>query len=101
MHQWSSKFGGLSPPPAPPPLFTPMISLFSQYTGSEDEGDSDGADNVAIRQENAYYNGKALRETDPQGALQLLTEVVDLEEQKDEWGFRALKQMMKLYFRQV
>lgn len=79
-----------------------MISLFfSQYTGSEDEGDSDGADNVAIRQENAYYNGKALRETDPQGALQLLTEVVDLEEQKDEWGFRALKQMMKLYFRQV
>ena len=72
-----------------------------QYTGSEDECDSDGADNVAIRQENAYYNGKALRDSDPAASLRLLAEVLELEESKDEWGFRALKQMMKLYFKQV
>lgn len=42
-----------------------------------------------------------MRESDPQGALALLSEVLELEEQKDEWGFRALKQKMKIYFRQV
>ncbi|XP_040583938.1 COP9 signalosome complex subunit 2 isoform X2 [Lepeophtheirus salmonis] len=50
--------------------------------------------------ENQYYNSKALKEEDPKGALDNFQKVLDLEGgDKGEWGFKALKQMIKINFR--
>jgi len=50
--------------------------------------------------ENQYYNSKALKESSPQAALDSFQRVLDLENgEKGEWGFKALKQMIKLNFK--
>ncbi|KAE9463295.1 hypothetical protein C3L33_04798, partial [Rhododendron williamsianum] len=49
--------------------------------------------------ENQYYNSKGLVEADPEGALEGFSEVVRMEPEKAEWGFKALKQTVKLYYR--
>ena len=52
--------------------------------------------------ENQYYNSKALKEDDPKAALQSFQRVLDLESgEKGEWGFKALKQMIKINFKLV
>jgi COP9 signalosome complex subunit 2 len=52
--------------------------------------------------ENQYYNSKALKEDDPRAALQSFQRVLDLEGgEKGEWGFKALKQMIKINFKLV
>uniref|UniRef100_A0A0D6R896 COP9 signalosome complex subunit 2 n=1 Tax=Araucaria cunninghamii TaxID=56994 RepID=A0A0D6R896_ARACU len=61
---------------------------------SEEEPDEE---DVAI--ENQYYNSKGLVESDPQGALAGFAEVVRMEPEKDQWGFKALKQTVKLHYR--
>ncbi|XWS52670.1 hypothetical protein CRYUN_Cryun11dG0090800 [Craigia yunnanensis] len=48
--------------------------------------------------ENQYYNSKGLVETDPEGALAGFAEVVSMEPEKAEWGFKALKQTVKLHY---
>ncbi|KAG1682525.1 COP9 signalosome complex subunit 2 [Nymphon striatum] len=50
--------------------------------------------------ENQYYNSKALKEEDPKNALSSFQKVLDLEGgDKGEWGFKALKQMIKINFK--
>lgn len=50
--------------------------------------------------ENQYYNSKALKEKEPTAALDSFQRVLDLENgEKGEWGFKALKQMIKINFR--
>ncbi|XP_038079183.1 COP9 signalosome complex subunit 2 [Patiria miniata] len=49
--------------------------------------------------ENQYYNSKALKEDDPRTALDSFQRVLDLEEDKGDWGFKALKQMIKINFK--
>ncbi|XP_073311374.1 COP9 signalosome complex subunit 2-like [Primulina huaijiensis] len=49
--------------------------------------------------ENQYYNSKGLVETDPEAALEGFTQVVKMEPEKAEWGFKALKQTVKLYYK--
>jgi len=49
--------------------------------------------------ENQYYNSKSLKEDDPKAALQSFQRVLDLEGDKGEWGFKALKQMIKINFK--
>lgn len=81
--------------------------------------------------ENQYYNSKALKEDDPKAALSsfqkvewclftrpvvlssfcltylmflfyiLCVKVLELEGEKGEWGFKALKQMIKINFKLV
>ncbi|KAG9157261.1 hypothetical protein Leryth_004924 [Lithospermum erythrorhizon] len=51
--------------------------------------------------ENEYYNSKGLVETDPEAALEGFAEVVRMEPEKADWGFKALKQTVKLYFKLV
>lgn len=52
--------------------------------------------------ENQYYNSKALKEDDPNAALASFQKVLDLEGgEKGEWGFKALKQMIKINFKLV
>jgi hypothetical protein len=51
--------------------------------------------------ENQYYNSKALKEDNPKAALESFKKVLELEQEKGEWGFRALKQMIKINFKLV
>lgn len=50
--------------------------------------------------ENQYYNSKALREDEPKKALESFQKVLELEgKEQGDWGFKALKQMIKINFR--
>ncbi|KAK7115996.1 hypothetical protein V1264_001755 [Littorina saxatilis] len=50
--------------------------------------------------ENQYYNSKSLKEDDPKAALESFQKVLELEgKEKGEWGFKALKQMIKINFK--
>ena len=51
--------------------------------------------------ENQYYSAKALKELNPREAIGEFEKVLDLESEKGEWGFKALKQMIKLLFHLV
>lgn len=69
---------------------------------TDESGDSTDDDKIEI--ENQYYSSKGLKEDDPRGALRGFQGVLDLEEKKqkkEEWGFKALKQMLKLLFKMV
>ncbi|KAG2175250.1 hypothetical protein INT44_007738 [Umbelopsis vinacea] len=48
--------------------------------------------------ENKYYSAKARKEDDSEAAIQEFQDVVNTEEEKGDWGFKALKQMVKLSF---
>ncbi|CAI5463643.1 unnamed protein product [Closterium sp. NIES-64] len=50
--------------------------------------------------ENQYYNSKGLVERDTEAALAGFAEVVQMEGEKGEWGFKALKQTVKLHYRE-
>uniref|UniRef100_A0A182QQU9 COP9 signalosome complex subunit 2 n=1 Tax=Anopheles farauti TaxID=69004 RepID=A0A182QQU9_9DIPT len=66
--------------------------------GLEYSEDSNSEPDVDL--ENQYYNSKALKEEAPQDALKSFQKVLDLENgEKGEWGFKALKQMIKLNFK--
>lgn len=62
---------------------------------------SESASEPDVDLENQYYNSKALKEDNPKAALDSFKKVLELEQEKGEWGFRALKQMIKIYFKLV
>ena len=62
---------------------------------------SESASEPDVDLENQYYNSKALKEESPTAALDSFKKVLELEQEKGEWGFRALKQMIKIYFKLV
>ena len=68
-----------------------MIKVYSSESTSEPDVDL----------ENQYYNSKALKEDNPASALNSFKRVLEIEQEKGEWGFRALKQMIKIYFKLV
>lgn len=50
--------------------------------------------------ENQYYNAKgALENEDPTEALEGFESVIGMETERGEWGFKALKQLVKLHFK--
>ncbi|KAE8748229.1 alien [Frankliniella occidentalis] len=66
--------------------------------GLEYSEDSNSEPDVDL--ENQYYNSKALKEDDPAAALASFQKVLELElGEKGEWGFKALKQMIKINFK--
>ncbi|KAG5871203.1 hypothetical protein JTB14_019299 [Gonioctena quinquepunctata] len=66
--------------------------------GLEYSEDSNSEPDVDL--ENQYYNSKALKEDEPLAALISFQKVLDLESgEKGEWGFKALKQMIKINFK--
>ncbi|XP_059616678.1 COP9 signalosome complex subunit 2 [Phlebotomus argentipes] len=66
--------------------------------GLEYSEDSNSEPDVDL--ENQYYNSKALKEDEPEAALASFQKVLDLENgEKGEWGFKALKQMIKINFK--
>lgn len=65
-----------------------------EYSGDEDE---EGDANVDI--ENRYYNAKQTKTTNVEDAIKEFLAIPPLEEEKGDWGFKALKQAIKLEFR--
>ncbi|KAI0323077.1 PCI-domain-containing protein [Amylostereum chailletii] len=59
-----------------------------------DDGEEGGSADV----ENLYYTAKSKKEDDPEQALKEFRAIVDQEEEKGDWGFKALKQSTKLLF---
>ena len=77
---------------------SPLSFSLSQEVDSTDESNSD---DLEVALENAYFQAKAEKEENPGNALSGFRQVLGLEEKRGEWGFKALKQMMKLNFRRV
>jgi COP9 signalosome complex subunit 2 len=79
--------------------FWPIFSYGANYLQEYSE-DSNSEPDVDL--ENQYYNSKSLKEDDPKAALASFQKVLDLEgNEKGEWGFKALKQMIKINFKLV
>jgi len=71
----------------------PTMSDGEDY-GFEYSDDDQEEEDVNI--ENQYYNSKGLlADSDLQGALDGFKEVVTMEDEKGEWGFKAHKQMVR------
>jgi COP9 signalosome complex subunit 2 len=68
-----------------------------QYDFDYEEDDDDESGNVSI--ENKYYNAKQLKASDPEDALAEFLSIPQMEAEKGEWGFKALKQAIKLAFK--
>ncbi|KAF4592130.1 COP9 signalosome complex subunit 2 [Ophiocordyceps camponoti-floridani] len=62
----------------------------------EDDDDEDSGD---VDIENKYYNAKQLKLSDPRDAVVEFLSIPPLEQDKGEWGFKGLKQAIKLEFK--
>ncbi|KAK3495530.1 signalosome subunit 2 [Neurospora crassa] len=62
----------------------------------EDDEEEDAGD---VDIENKYYNAKQTKPSDPEEALQEFLSIPPLEQEKGDWGFKALKQAIKLEFK--
>ncbi|KUI73350.1 COP9 signalosome complex subunit 2 [Cytospora mali] len=63
----------------------------------DDEDDNEDSGDVDI--ENKYYNAKQMKLTDPKDAIKEFLEVPNLQPEKGDWGFKGLKQAIKLEFK--
>ncbi|KAK3954813.1 PCI domain-containing protein [Pseudoneurospora amorphoporcata] len=61
--------------------------------------DDEEEDNGDVDIENKYYNAKQTKTSDPEEALQEFLSIPPLEPEKGDWGFKALKQAIKLEFK--
>ncbi|RFU76030.1 cop9 signalosome complex subunit 2 [Trichoderma arundinaceum] len=68
-----------------------------QYDFEYEEDDEEEAGDVDI--ENKYYNAKQLKLSDPKDAIAEFLGIPPLEPEKGEWGFKGLKQAIKLEFK--
>ncbi|KAI9640416.1 hypothetical protein NHQ30_011161 [Ciborinia camelliae] len=64
-----------------------------EYEENDDEEDAD------VDIENKYYNAKQMKSTDPEGAIDEFLGIPALEQEKGDWGFKGLKQAIKLQFK--
>ncbi|KAF2104766.1 putative COP9 signalosome subunit 2 [Rhizodiscina lignyota] len=76
---------------------------FMQDSGEEDydfeyeDDDEEQGGDVDI--ENKYYNAKQMKADNPEEAIDEFLGVPDLEPEKGDWGFKGLKQAIKLEFK--
>ncbi|EDN03374.1 COP9 signalosome complex subunit 2 [Histoplasma mississippiense (nom. inval.)] len=68
-----------------------------EYDFEYEDADEDEAGDVGI--ENKYYNAKQIKADNPEEAINEFSEVPALEEEKGDWGFKGLKQAIKLEFK--
>lgn len=68
-----------------------------RYDFEYEEDDAEEDDNVDI--ENKYYNAKQTKASDPQAAIEEFLGIPPLEEEKGDWGFKGLKQAIKLEYK--
>ncbi|KAJ3558997.1 hypothetical protein NM688_g605 [Phlebia brevispora] len=75
--------------------------------GSDDEdygfvySDGEDNENESADVENMYYTAKSKKEDNPEQALKEFRAIVEQEEEKGDWGFKALKQSTKILFLQL
>ncbi|KAI9791330.1 MAG: hypothetical protein M1833_001555 [Piccolia ochrophora] len=62
----------------------------------EDDDDDDTAD---VDIENKYYNAKQMKSAHPEDAIAEFLGIPSLEQEKGDWGFKGLKQAVKLEFK--
>ncbi|KAK7914525.1 putative COP9 complex subunit 2 [Apiospora marii] len=65
----------------------------------EYEDDDDDQDSGDVDIENKYYNAKQMKGSEPEAAIEEFLTIPSLEEEKGDWGFKGLKQAIKLQFR--
>ncbi|KAK5109551.1 hypothetical protein LTR62_006902 [Meristemomyces frigidus] len=65
----------------------------------EYEDDEDGEEGGDVDVENKYYNAKQMKVEEPEAAIEEFLAVPALEEEKGDWGFKGLKQAIKLEFK--
>jgi len=74
-----------------------MDMMFDDDEMQEDEQDID-VEGGEVEIENEYYNSKGLIEENIDEAIKGFENVISMEEEKCEWGFKSLKRLTKLYF---
>ncbi|KAK3372374.1 signalosome subunit 2 [Podospora didyma] len=74
-----------------------MQASDEEYDFEYEDEEEDDSGNVDI--ENKYYNAKQTKTTDPEEAVDEFLGIPALEEEKGEWGFKGLKQAIKLEFK--
>ncbi|TVY15977.1 COP9 signalosome complex subunit 2 [Lachnellula arida] len=67
------------------------------YDFEYEEDDDEETGDVDI--ENKYYNAKQMKASDPDAAIEEFLGVPALESEKGDWGFKGLKQAIKLEFK--
>lgn len=73
-------------------ILTILISYDFDYEDSDEQDSGD----VGI--ENKYYNAKQTKKNDPEGTIDEFLGIPALETEKGEWGFKGLKQAIKLEY---
>ncbi|KAI8812148.1 PCI domain-containing protein [Cladochytrium replicatum] len=73
-----------------------MVEEDDEDFGFEYENETEEPD---VLLENKYYNAKGKKEDSPEEALMEFQSVVEVEDPIGEWGFKALKQMVKLSYK--
>lgn len=66
------------------------------YEFEYSDEDQDQEDDLNVQIENNYYNAKAL--DNPEDAIEQFNAIIQMEEEKGEWGFKSLKRIIKLHF---
>ena len=77
--------------------FSSQLIHYHRYDFEYEENDEEEDGDVDI--ENKYYNAKQMKTTDPEGAIEEFLGVPALEQEKSDWGFKGLKQAIKLEFK--
>lgn len=68
-----------------------------QYDFEYEESDDDQED-ITVTLSNCYYTSKGALNNNDDEAIAGFTAVLDMEQEKGDWGFKALKQLVKLRF---
>ncbi|KAJ3094373.1 COP9 signalosome complex subunit 2 [Phlyctochytrium planicorne] len=73
-----------------------MVEDEEEYDFEYEEDDGEEPD---VDLENKYYGAKGMKEDSLESAIKEFQAVVDAETEKGDWGFKALKQMVKCTFK--
>ncbi|KAF7535747.1 hypothetical protein G7054_g5129 [Neopestalotiopsis clavispora] len=68
-----------------------------QYDFEYEDDDEEESGDVDI--ENKYYNAKQMKGSEPEDAITEFLGIPELESEKGDWGFKGLKQAIKLEFK--
>ena len=74
-----------------------MQNSDEEYDFEYEEDDEE--DNGDVDIENKYYNAKQLKVSSPDDAIGEFLGIPPVEDEKGEWGFKSLKQAIKLEFK--
>lgn len=68
-----------------------------EYDFEYEDEDEEQSGDVDI--ENKYYNAKQMKTSEPDEAIDEFLAIPDLEQEKGDWGFKGLKQAIKLEYK--